>query len=163
MKKISRKLIINLLFFISAVIIIAVDRYTKQWIMQNLPENNSIDLIPGVLLITHVKNSGASFGLFQGYANILAIISVIAIILIIFIKIYLKFDSYFYNIALGFILGGAIGNLIDRVVYGEVVDFLNLVYWPVFNIADSFIIIGFGIVIIFLFKEFFKKSGAKST
>lgn len=162
MKSKSKKLM-NLFFFLSALVIVALDRLTKYWIMQNLPENSSIKIIPRILLITHVKNSGASFGLFQGYANVLAVISVIAIILIIFIKIYLKFDSYFYNIAIGFILGGAIGNLIDRIFYGEVIDFLNFAYWPVFNIADSFIIIGFGIVIIFLFREYFKKSGAKST
>jgi signal peptidase II len=73
------------------------------------------------------------------------------------LKIKMPINSFFYNLALGFILGGAIGNLIDRIIIGEVTDYLYVAYFAVFNIADSFIVIGFGIIIVIIIKTFFKK------
>ncbi|GAJ09942.1 unnamed protein product [marine sediment metagenome] len=77
--------------------------------------------------------------------------------MIIILKIILKLNYAFYNVSLGFILGGALGNLIDRYFVGEVTDFINFTFWPVFNIADSFLIIGFCLIIILILREYFKK------
>jgi len=156
----KKNIVLNILFLTVAGIILAADQYTKYWINANLPTSTSIEVIPNLFYITHIKNTGAAFGLFPNGTNILIIISIIAIIMIIVIKIMLRFDSYFFNIALGLILGGALGNLVDRYLVGEVTDFLYLVYWPIFNIADSSAVIGFIIMVILLFKEFFKKDGA---
>ncbi len=155
------KFLMNFLFVLSSIIIITIDQVTKYLVNTKISLNSSLEIIPGIIFISHVKNSGAAFGVFQNRTNILIIISVIAIILIIILKIKLNLDSIFYNISLGFILGGAIGNLIDRIIFGEVVDFLHLRYFAVFNVADSFICIGFGIVIILILKNYFKRGANK--
>lgn len=153
----SRNVLMNVYFFVSAVCILILDQVTKYIIIEKLPVNSSIEVIRGFFYITHVKNSGAAFGLFQDSIGTLTIISIVAIVLIIILKIILKLNYAFYNVSLGFILGGALGNLIDRYFVGEVTDFINFTYWPVFNIADSFIIIGFCLIIILILREYFKK------
>ena len=153
----SRNVLMNVYFSISAVCILILDQVTKYIIIEKLPIGSSIEVISGFFYITHVKNSGAAFGLFQGSIRTLTIISIVAIVLIIILKITLKLNYTFYNVSLGFILGGALGNLIDRYFVGEVTDFINFTFWPVFNIADSFIIIGFCLIIILIIREYFKK------
>ena len=153
----SRNVLMNVCFFISAVCILILDQVTKYIIIEKLPINSSIEVISGFFYITHVKNSGAAFGLFQDSIRTLTIISIVAIVLIIILKIMLKLNYAFYNVSLGFILGGALGNLIDRYFVGEVTDFINFTFWPVFNIADSFLIIGFCLIIILILREYFKK------
>ena len=155
------KFTMNFLFVLSSIIIIIMDQVTKYIVSTKIPLNSSIEVIPGIIFISHVKNSGAAFGIFQNRTNVFIVISIIAIILIIILKIKLNLDSIFYNISLGFILGGAIGNLIDRIVFREVIDFIHLRYFAVFNVADSFICIGFGIVIILILKNYFKRGANK--
>jgi len=147
----------NVYFLISAVCVLILDQVTKYIIIERLPLNSSMEVIRGFFYITHVKNTGAAFGLFQDSTRTLTIISFVAIALIIILKIMLKLNYAFYNVSLGFILGGALGNLIDRYFVGEVTDFLNFTFWPVFNIADSFIIIGFCLIIILILREYLKK------
>lgn len=151
------KTILNLVFVINAIFVLFFDQLTKYIIIKNVALNESIEVIPNILMITHIKNTGAAFGLFQNNINIFIVISVIAIVLIIILKIKFNINSYFYHFSLGFILGGALGNLVDRFLFGEVTDFINFIYYPVFNVADSFIVIGFGILVIIIFKQFSKK------
>jgi len=153
----SRNVLMNVYFSMSAVFILILDQVTKHIIIEKLPRGSSIEVINGFFYITNVKNTGTAFGLFQGSIRILTIISIVAIALIIILKIILKLNYAFYNVSLGFILGGALGNLIDRCFVGEVTDFINFTFWPVFNIADSFIIIGFCLIIILILREYFKK------
>lgn len=152
-----RNVLMNVYFLISAVCVLILDQVTKYIIIEKLPISSEIEVIRGFFYITHVKNTGAAFGLFQDSTRTLTIISIVAIVLIIILKIMLKLNYAFYNVSLGFILGGALGNLIDRYFVGEVTDFLNFTFWPVFNIADSFIIIGFCLIIILILREYFKK------
>lgn len=100
---------------------------------------NSITVIPYVLNFTYVQNTGASFGMLQQYGHLLLWISVIIIGLLLY-----HFDSFEENHLpwVGLILGGAVGNLIDRLVHGYVIDFIDFRIWPVFNVADSAITIG---------------------
>ena len=157
----KRNILMNVYFLVTAILVLVADQITKNLVIERVPENSSIEIVRGFLYITHVKNSGAAFGMFQGYTNILAIISMVAIVLIIILKVILKLDFAFYNVSLGFILGGAIGNLIDRYFMGEVTDFINLTFIPVFNIADSSLIIGFCLIIIIIIREYFKKEKTK--
>jgi signal peptidase II len=157
----KRNILMNVYFLVTAILVLVADQITKNLVIERVPENSSVEVIKGFLYITHVKNSGAAFGMFQGYTNILAIISMVAIVLIIILKVILKLDFAFYNVSLGFILGGAIGNLIDRYFIGEVTDFINLRFIPVFNIADSSLIIGFCLIIILIIREYFKKEKTK--
>jgi len=159
----KRNILMNVYFLVSAVCVLVADQVTKHLITLKLPVNSSVEIIPGLLYMTHVKNSGAAFGIFQNYTRVLTIISIVAIVLIILLKSILKLNSIFYNVSLGFVLGGALGNLIDRYFVGEVTDFINLTFLPVFNVADSFIFIGFFLIIILILKEYLKKEKTKGS
>ncbi|MHB1335741.1 MAG: signal peptidase II [Candidatus Humimicrobiaceae bacterium] len=154
-----KQLKLDILFGLCAILAIVVDRVSKYWVVNFIPLNDQIELIPGFLYITHIKNSGGAFGIFQNKINVFIIVSIISILLIIVLKISMNLKSYTYNLALGFVLGGAIGNLYDRYFIREVTDFIYVRYFSVFNGADSFIVIGFIILLIFLIKNFFGRSG----
>ena len=156
-KRGKRNIILNIYFLVTAACIVTADQVTKYMITQKVPEGSSIEVIKGILSITHIRNTGAAFGLFQGYTGVLTVISIIAIFLIIILKSILNFNSAFYNVCLGFVLGGALGNLIDRFLVGEVTDFINVKFIPVFNVADSFIFTGFSLIIILIIKEYIKQ------
>ncbi|PKM93069.1 MAG: signal peptidase II [Elusimicrobia bacterium HGW-Elusimicrobia-4] len=142
----------------SIIIIFAVfvlDRITKYFIVKNFYLGESVAVIENVFHITYITNTGTAFGLLQKYGNILLIFSIIAIILIS-ILIFIKKDiSRLNQIAFSFILGGAFGNLFDRIFRGEIIDFLDFRIWPIFNIADSAITVG--IIVLFYHSLFSKK------
>jgi signal peptidase II len=159
MNKTKRMVILNVYFLISGIAVLLLDQVTKYLVVTNIPSGTSKELIHNFLYIVNVKNTGAAFGMFQGYTGILTIISFVAIVLIIVLKIILNLDYAFYNVVLGFILGGAMGNLVDRFFVGEVTDFISFtIFPPVFNVADSFLVIGFSLIIILILREYFKKS-----
>lgn len=158
--RVSKK-VLNTIFALTAFIILASDQISKYFINRQHQNVFPIEIIPNFIYITRITNTGAAFGLFQGRINIFIIISIIAVILIIVLKIKMDIKSVFYNIALGFILGGALGNLVDRIILRQVTDFIHVVFWAVFNVADSFIVIGFGIILIIIIRSFFKKGAIK--
>jgi len=158
--KVSNK-VLNLIFGLTAFIILAGDQFSKYFVNSQPQDIFPVEIIPNFIYVTRITNTGAAFGLFQGWINIFIIISIIAVILIIVLKIKMDIKSVIYNIALGFILGGALGNLIDRVIHRKVTDFIHVVFWAVFNVADSFIVIGFGIMILIIIRSFFKKGASK--
>ena len=134
--------------FFVALAVFSLDRLTKIAALKMLELGQSIKAIPGVLRITLVLNDGAAFGLFKGRAVIFVFISLVVIIAIVAYLIKGRPLDRSVSIGLGLILGGALGNLVDRVIIGRVVDFLDFGVWPVFNIADSCITIG-AVMIVF--------------
>ncbi len=153
--------VLNLYFGITAAAVLILDQVTK-YLVNGLPDESlPVSIIPDLIYISRITNTGAAFGLFQGRINIFIIISIIAVILIIILKIKLNIKSVLYNIALGFILGGALGNLVDRVFRREVTDFIHFRYFAVFNVADSFINIGFVIIVIIIIRNFLVKNKPK--
>jgi len=155
-KKISNRLL-NLLFVLSGLLVLGLDQCTKYYVNVQPANIFPIEVIPKFIYIIKITNSGAAFGLFQNKTNLFIGISIIAIILIIVLKIKMDLKSVLYNISLGFILGGAAGNLVDRIIWGEVTDFLHVVHFAVLNVADSFICIGFAIIIIIILRTSFRK------
>lgn len=127
--------------FLTLLIILILDRFTKSLILKILPLNESITIIENIFYLTLVKNKGAAFGIFKDFNLLLIVISLTAIILI-FINLKKLYLNSKFKIPLILILAGAIGNLIDRLRYGYIIDFLDFRIWPVFNIADSSITIG---------------------
>jgi signal peptidase II len=122
--------------------VLIVDRLTKHILLKNLSEGESVGVIPGLFHVTLVLNSGAAFGLFKGQS---AFFIVLTALVILFICLYIwrgGCKDILTLAALGLIMGGAAGNLIDRVLFGYVIDFLDFRIWPVFNIADASITIG---------------------
>ncbi len=137
--------------------IIFADQISKFVISKNLDLAQHLPVVEGFFYISLVKNFGAIFGLFQNTTFILIIISILSIIIISILlyrsKRIFRNRDFWFQLGLVLILGGAIGNLIDRIRLGYVIDFLNFLFWPVFNLADSSITIGIGILAFKLFKN----------
>ncbi|MDP3879553.1 MAG: signal peptidase II [Dehalococcoidales bacterium] len=136
----------NALFFLTALLVSALDQLTKLWIRANLDLGESLPLT-GWLRLTHIRNPGAAFGLFQGFSFTLTVLAIAGIIalLVFFIFFYHRFpflNDSLSKPALGLILGGTVGNLIDRLRLGSVTDFVDFGFWPAFNVADASIVIG---------------------
>ncbi len=147
----------RLLEFILPVVIVALDQATKAMVRASVPVHDSVTVIPGLLNITHALNSGAAFGILDG-ANFpfkTALIAIIATAALVGVGMYAASLAHHQLVArtgLALIVGGAAGNLIDRVVAGSVVDFID-VYWRThhfwaFNVADSAISVGVTILIL---------------
>lgn len=141
-----------MVFFLTALLVVAADRLSKLWIRSNLLVGQSLPEA-GFFRLTHVHNTGAAFGLFQGQSFPLTIVALvgIAVLLLYALFIYRRFpflDDRLGKSALGLVLGGTVGNLIDRLRFGYVIDFIGVGIWPAFNIADSAIVVG---VIIFAY------------
>ncbi len=141
----------NLIFLATVVILLILDQATKYVIHTGMALHESIPVLPGFFNITYIRNPGAAFGFLAGasptfrYVFFIGV-TVAAIGLIIhYLRTYAAGDQLL-TISLGMILSGAIGNLIDRVRFGEVIDFLDVylgtTHWPAFNVADSAISVG---------------------
>ena len=149
------------LIALSAAIVL-VDHLSKKYIVSHLTPGRAHTIIPGVMRITHVLNTGAAFSMFAESAspttvrNILIAFSVIAAIVLIGMLWRAGRALTVSSVALALILGGAVGNLYDRVRYSYVVDFLEVhignYHWPDFNVADSCICIGAGLLLIEIFR-----------
>jgi signal peptidase II len=133
---------------ITAALVIGVDHLTKWIVVQNLPVHGVV--WPGALVsIDHVENSGAAFGLFPQFQWLYLIVAVVVVVYILFAG--QRYGSTAYRqVLLGMILGGAVSNGIDRLVQGRVVDFIDLHWWPVFNVADMCIVIGIVLAVLTL-------------
>jgi signal peptidase II len=140
------------------LVALGLDLFTKHLVETNLSYGDQRAVIEGFFYLTHVRNPGAAFGLFADAPSqvrfvffVLVALAATGIILSFFLK--LAPGDKLSACALGMILGGAIGNLVDRIRYEEVVDFLHFKLWrgyswPDFNLADSFIVIGVGLVVL---------------
>ena len=139
---------------IISIIAIILDRVTKL-LATSLGLNNSVTVINNFFNITYVNNYGAAWSMLTGYRILLIIISILILIGIYFMFIRNKKLNKFESINYGLLTGGIIGNLLDRIIYGYVIDFLdfNIIgyNYPIFNLADSFIVIS---IILIIFNEF---------
>ncbi len=139
----------NLVFFLTALLVVAADQLSKIWIRSNLAVEESLFELGFFRIIRLPPNTGAAFGLFQGYSFALTIVALIgiAVILIYTLLLYRRFPFLGDSLgkpALGLVLGGTVGNLVDRLNpnLGGVTDFISIGIWPTFNIADSTITVG---------------------
>ncbi len=142
--------------------IVFLDQFTKVIVDRTMALYQSIAIVDGLFNLTYVRNPGAAFGIFAGSAAIyrrpfLILVAILASGFIVTLLHRLDGRERGLITALTFILGGAVGNLIDRIIYGEVIDFLDVYWrsyhWPAFNVADSFITIGVAIALFSLYKH----------
>ncbi|WHH59543.1 signal peptidase II [Petroclostridium sp. X23] len=133
-----------MLWFIIIAAVIALDQYTKYLALTRLVNYDTIPLIENVFHLTFVKNRGAAFGILQNQKWFFIVVTGAIMIGIIYYIYREKPESKLLMISLSMILGGAVGNLIDRIRYSYVVDFFDftLINFPVFNVADSFVVVG---------------------
>jgi len=137
---------------LSLVIIVAgivVDQLFKNWIVSSIPYESQKTVINGLLSLTYLKNNGAAWSILQGQQWLFNILTPIAVLVALYF-LWRKNSELFYNIALSLIVAGALGNFIDRLRQGFVVDMfqLDFINFPIFNIADSMLSIGFVVLIL---------------
>jgi len=144
---------------ITLFVIVIIDQITKFYIAGNFELHQSVEIIRGFFNITYIRNAGVAFGMFSNLKGSFIPIIFIAIYIVAIISIVILYrETHGYShIALSLIFSGAIGNLIDRIFRGEVVDFLDFHWqnhhWPAFNVADSCITVGVGLLMITMIKN----------
>jgi len=149
----------DIVFAAIALLVVAADQLSKWWIVSNLAVGETL-VNYGFFRVIHVQNTGAAFGIFQGHPLIFTIIDFLGIAVLLFLVLFLSrrwpfLDRMWVRSGVGLILGGTVGNLIDRLRVGQVTDFLDFKIWPTFNVADASITVGVIILIfciIFLYK-----------
>lgn len=141
--------------------IILVDQIAKFIILQKVPLYDRIEVIRGFFQVTHVHNSGAVWGIFSNHprvlvSKIITVLSLAALFIVFYYFFRIQAKCYLELTSLSFIIGGALGNITDRIKQGYVVDFLDFyikdAHWPTFNLADSFITVGVIILVISIWR-----------
>ena len=143
----------HLLIFSAAFLIILADQISKFIVRNSMHLSQSISVIKNIFYITYMHNFGAGFGILQRQRLFLILISAAVACIILFYSKKIGKKERLLQVIAGIVLGGTVGNLIDRIIYGYVIDFLDFRIWPIFNIADSAVTIG----IIFLIVYYWKK------
>jgi signal peptidase II len=136
-------------FALVVVCAFGADQLTKWLVTSRLALGSSVS-IAGSLKISHVQNSGIAFGLFSQATSLVIVLTSAVVLWIVFFFAHSGARHPLLPVALGLIVGGSISNLFDRVMHGYVTDFVDLGFWPSFNLADSFIVLGVAVLIFFL-------------
>ncbi|MDP2182507.1 MAG: signal peptidase II [Actinomycetota bacterium] len=135
---------------ITLAVVLVFDQFTKAVIRAALHPGESITLVTDIFYISHVRNTGAAFGLLPGARPVFVATSLVVVLAILAYWIQWKPRTRWLLVATALVAGGAIGNLIDRVMAGRVTDFLEVRGFPVFNVADSSILVGVGLLIVWI-------------
>lgn len=146
--KFFRKIIFDLL----AISVFISAQLTKQLIQKEMLLGQSIPVIKDVFHLTHIKNTGAAFGILSGQYYLLLGVGILVMIAIIGLRKRVAKDSLILNAGMGLIFGGSFSNVLDRLVHGGVIDYLDFRVWPVFNLADVAINVGVLLLLIGFFR-----------
>ncbi len=137
----KKKFFLTVILFLSSLILsCAFDQFSKVYILKN--SSRDFSFFGGLIIFTFQKNTGGVFGIFPGNSKFFSAVTISAVIFLLFIYIFLFTKNKLVTIAIGLQIGGALGNIIDRIRLGYVIDFIDLHFWPIFNFADVFIVIG---------------------
>jgi signal peptidase II len=153
-----------LIFGLTAAAVILLDQVSKLLVVSYTESGRAITLIPHVLVLRQTYNTGASFGLMSGRNTLVFLVaSIIIVFTLVWFFIFRKKNSVWTFVGLGLILGGALGNnILDRLARGKVIDFFDLGWWPVFNVADIAIVVGVIIVVVVTATELWREDIAKN-
>lgn len=145
------------MIIILSIIFIIIDQVSKIIVVNNLTNNKSIEVIKSFFYLTYTNNKGAAFSILTGRRILLILVAFIVIGLLIYYVRKNKIEGKVNKIALSLVIGGSIGNLIDRILRGAVIDFIDIKIFgynfPIFNLADTFIVIGVFLLIIEMFRK----------
>ena len=141
-------------FAVSIALIASVlDQLIKFVVKHNVGIDDSIPIVKDILHITYITNTGSAFGLFKDLNLLFIFVSIAVIIFLAYFLKNIKEESKLEYVFFGLLLGGIIGNLMDRLMLGHVIDFIDFRIWPVFNLADSFVTISVIGLIFYLWKK----------
>jgi signal peptidase II len=146
-----------------ALLILVADQVTKALIVANLAVGERVEVIGDLAILWHVQNDGAAFSLFRGSQPLFYVITVLALGMVAYFHRSLQGRGLWLHVVLGVILGGTLGNLVDRVRQGYVTDFVSVgigdTRWPTWNVADASLVVGIIVLVVFL--TFFERSRAE--
>ncbi|MFE7061970.1 signal peptidase II [Sutcliffiella sp. NPDC057660] len=146
-----------MIYYLIALFIIIVDQVTKYLVVQYMELGENIPIIENFLYLSSHRNQGAAWGILQGQMYFFYIITMLVVIGLIIYLQKLPNDQKWMKFALSLMLGGAVGNFIDRLLHQEVIDFINTFIFsydfPIFNVADSALVIGVGIILVLTLLE----------
>ncbi len=145
----------GVVLLITALTILVADQVTKALVVSNLAVGEKTTLLGDVVQVWHAQNRGAAFSLFQGGTIVFLVVSVLSIGMVAYFYRSLRDRSPWVHVVLGIVLGGTLGNFTDRLRQGYVTDWLSIgigdTRWPTFNVADSSVVVGIGILVLYLF------------
>lgn len=145
------------MIIILSIIFIIIDQVSKIIVVNNLTNNKSIEVIKSFFYLTYTNNKGAAFSILTGRRILLILVALVVIGVLIYYVRKNKIEGKVNKIALSLVIGGSIGNLIDRILRGAVIDFIDVKIFgynfPIFNLADTFIVIGVFLLIIEMFRK----------
>jgi signal peptidase II len=147
-RSILSRLRVPIAFTIAGLLTVVLDQATKALVRTSMDPGHTIPLVDGVFHLTYVRNTGAAFGLMPGRLPLFIGIASFVLVAVTVYLWHVRPTSRFVVLALGLVAGGAVGNLIDRVVFGKVTDFFDPQVFPVFNIADSAIVVGTAVLVV---------------
>ncbi len=133
-------------FWLTTLLVLMIDQLSKLWVVNNFIPGESRVVLNKVLWLTYVQNQGAAFGILQGHSWLFFICAILVIVILVVINSKQHLPATM-QVIFGLIMAGAIGNLLDRLRLNYVVDFFDLGWWPVFNVADMAIVCG-GILLV---------------
>jgi signal peptidase II len=143
------------ILLLTALGILIADQLTKALVVANLSVGEEARVLGDLVQVWHAQNRGAAFSLFQGGTALFLVVSVLSIVMVAYFHRTLGGRSPWLHAVLGIILGGTLGNFIDRLRQGYVTDWISVGFgdarWPTFNVADSSVVVGIGILVIYLF------------
>ncbi len=134
--------------FLASAWVALLDQVTKSVVARRIPMHGTVTCLGGLLRITHVRNAGAAFGVLQGRQTLFIAAAAAAAVIVILCYPRVSASNWPARLGLSLGLGGAVGNLVDRLRFGGVVDFLEVGPWPVFNLADSAIVVGVALILL---------------
>lgn len=146
----------RLILPLTAVLVLAADQASKHLVIKNLARSQEWVPIPSLrwlFAITYTTNTGAAFGLFPDSGVLFIVVALVVVVAIFIYHRQLAAYQWLLRLSLGLQLGGALGNLLDRLARGHVVDFIHFKFWPVFNMADSCIVVGVALMTYLLLRE----------
>lgn len=147
-----------------ALLIVILDQFTKWIVASSFYLHESHMVVPRILSITRIHNTGIAFGMLPGMSDVLMVVTFASIIVVFYFYLTLEYRNNWITVACGLIIGGAVGNLLDRFRLGYVVDFIHFSFWPAFNVADSSVSVGVGLLMIgFFLAEREAKRNASNT
>ena len=152
-----------LVYYALATLIVCIDQFTKYLVVQNIPLHSAVEFIPKVVSLTYIQNNGAAWSILEGqFALFYIVTAIVTITIIYYLQKYAKEDRLL-ALSLSFILGGTIGNFIDRLFLKYVIDMIQLefIHFPIFNIADSALVIGVALLIVYLIVDEIQTNKAK--
>ena len=140
------------MLYASLAVVFVLDRLTKLAVTEQIDHGCSVSVIDNILYFNHVRNTGAAFGLLSDYIHFLIFATLVVIGITVWIYHFSPYGEFLNPFGMGLYLGGAVGNLIDRIQWGFVVDFIDFRIWPVFNVADAAIVVGVFVLIIHFYR-----------